>query len=174
MKEKRSVQVIKDLDGNNIAIINDIIFKGKRNIKWRDVEKYLKQYVGEFYKIAETKDMIFIGSDLPNEYTESKYTKSIFGTRSKAKANLAQGIPEVIEIATNKRFKENLKVKHNKDAKYGWYKYDIRFGLPIFKEDGDIERYNVFRAVLVIRASSSGKLYLYDIIDLSKDNKATL
>ncbi|MCR5734174.1 MAG: helix-turn-helix domain-containing protein, partial [Lachnospiraceae bacterium] len=36
-KGKRSVSVIKDVDGNNIVIINDIRFKGKRSIDWKDV-----------------------------------------------------------------------------------------------------------------------------------------
>ena len=48
----RNVSVIKDADGNNIVMINDIIFKGKRSIDCDDVEKYLKDYVGVFYKNA--------------------------------------------------------------------------------------------------------------------------
>ena len=44
---KRKVNVIEDLDGNKIVFIHDIRFKGKRSVDWRDVEAYLKQYVGE-------------------------------------------------------------------------------------------------------------------------------
>ena len=43
VKGKRSVSVIKDVDGNNIVIINDIRFKGKRSIDWKDVREYLKE-----------------------------------------------------------------------------------------------------------------------------------
>ena len=41
MEEKqnsRNVSIVKDLNGNNIVIINDIVFKGKKSISWKDVE----------------------------------------------------------------------------------------------------------------------------------------
>ena len=46
-------------------------------------------------------------------------------------------------IASGKRFVINKKPKHQKDAKYGWYKYESRFALPVFRVDGELERYNV-------------------------------
>ena len=52
----RNVQIITDLDGKKLVIINDIIFKGKQHIKWDDVENYLKNYIGDFFEIAETSD----------------------------------------------------------------------------------------------------------------------
>ena len=57
----RNVSVIKDADGNNIVMINDIRFKGKRCVNWDEVEEYLLQYVGDFYTIASTKDVVFFG-----------------------------------------------------------------------------------------------------------------
>ena len=30
---------------------------------WKDVKEYLKEYVGDFYKIASTGDIVYIGSD---------------------------------------------------------------------------------------------------------------
>lgn len=93
---ERNVNVIKDIYGNNIVVINDIRFKGKRSVKWNDVKKYLEKFIGEFYEIADTKDIVYIGSDLPDEYTGSKYTYSLKGTAAKAKANAAQGIPEML------------------------------------------------------------------------------
>ena len=82
---------------------------GKRSITWSDVEEYLRRYVGEFYSIVETGDIVYIGTDLPDEYVGSNYTKHIKGTV--AKANAAQAIPEIIEIATSKTVKvmKNLK-----------------------------------------------------------------
>ena len=53
------------------------------------------------------------------------------GAVEKAKANAAQGIPELIRVATNRKFSENTKKKHIKDAKYGGYRYDL---LAIKKE----------------------------------------
>ena len=165
---KRNVSVIQDLEGNNIVVINDIVFKGKRSIEWSDVEKYLRQYVGDFYQIAENGDIVYIGTDLPDEYSRSNYTKHLKGAIAKAKANAAQAIPEMIEIATSKTYEYNKKDKHNRQAKNGWYRYDTKFALPVYSEDGNIERYNIFSARLLIRHASSGKMYLYDILEIKK------
>lgn len=35
---------------------------------------YLRQYVDEFYTIAETYEVVYIGTDLPDEYAHSEYT----------------------------------------------------------------------------------------------------
>ena len=166
---KRNVSVIQDADGNNIVMINDIAFKGKCSVEWSDVEKYLRRYVGDIYRIAETEDIIYIGTDLPDEYSGSNYTKHIKGTIAKAKANAAQAIPEMIEIATSKTFEDNKKNKHSRHAKNGWYRYDTRFAVPVYDENGDVERYNLFSARLLIRHASSGKMYLYDVLDIKKE-----
>lgn len=97
---KRNISVVKDADGNKIVVINDIIFKGKK-IAWDDVEKYLRKYVGEVYSIAEDKEIVFIGTELPGEYAGSVYTKKLRGMNAKAKANAVQILPEMIEIASN-------------------------------------------------------------------------
>ena len=66
-KLARNVSVIQDIDGNNIVVINDIRFKGKRSVNWKEVREYLKEYIGDFYTIAATGDVVYIGSDLPKE-----------------------------------------------------------------------------------------------------------
>lgn len=172
-KNKRNVSVIQDVDGNNIVVINDIRFKGKRSVNWKEVREYLKEYVGDFYTIAATGDVIYIGSDLPKEYTGSKYTNSMRGTNAKAKANAATGIPELIEIAVGKHFRTNKEDKHKRDGKNGWYRYDSRFALPVYG-DGEVERYNVFHASMLIRHSNDEKMYLYDIIDIKKETSNSL
>ncbi|RKM56675.1 hypothetical protein D6853_06005 [Butyrivibrio sp. X503] len=134
-KTKRNVSVIEDAEGNKIVVINDIIFKGRRSIQWEDVEKYLKQYVGDIFSIAEDNEMIYIGSELPNEYAGSIYTKKLKGA----------------------------------DAKNGWYRYDTRFALPVYGDDESVERYNIFRGRLLIRHASSGKKYLYDVLEIKKE-----
>ena len=91
-----------------------------------------------------------------------------------AKANAAQGIPELIEIAVGKHFRENNEEKHWRNAKYGWYRYDSRFALPVYNETGEIERYNVFHASLIVRHSEDKKLYLYDILDIKKKRATRL
>lgn len=110
-----------------------------------------------------------IGDDLPSEYSGSKYTHSIKGTNAKAKANAVQGIPEMIEIAVEKHFRENKESKHWRNAMYGWYRYDSRFAIPVYRDDEEVERYNIFHASLIVRYSEDGKLYLYDVIDIKKE-----
>ena len=71
--------------------------------------------------------------------------------------------------------------------KNGWYRYDSRFALPVYddkcelerydtsfampvySDDGELERYNVFKARLLIRHASSGKKYLYDVLEIKKE-----
>ena len=134
----------------------------------------LKEYVGQFFQIASSEDVIYIGNKLPDEFTGSKYTRGLKGTVAKAKANAAQGIPELIEIATDKHFKENQGNKHQWNARYGWCRYNSRFALPVFSEDGIVERYNVFHASLLIRHDNNGKMYLYDVLDIKKETSNPL
>ncbi|MCD8132261.1 MAG: hypothetical protein LUE19_00170 [Clostridiales bacterium] len=165
----RNVNIIEDVDGNQIVLINDIIFKGKRNVNWNDVENYLKQYVGEFYAIAATNEIVYVGADLPDEYAHSNYTRILKGANAKAKANAVQGLPEIIKIASGKRYEENRKDKHSANARFGWYRYESRIALPVYGESGDVERYNVFHAAMLIRHDKDGKLYLYDIMNIKKE-----
>lgn len=88
------------------------------------------------------------------------------GTLAKAKANAAQGIPELIETASNQRYKENLNPGHQKNAKYGWYRYDSRFGLPVY---GELERYNIFHVEMLIRHDVDGRWFLYDVVNIKKE-----
>ena len=142
--------VIKDADNRNIVIINDIRFRGKRKINWSEVEEYIKQYIGSFFEIAESGDVVYIGKDFPDEYSGSEDSARLQGTLAKAKANAAQGIPQLIENASNKRYKENLAYKHKGTARLGWYRFTSRFALPVYESDGEILRYNVFRIEVLI------------------------
>lgn len=83
----RKVSVIEDLDGTKTVFIHDIVFKGRQNIDWDYVESYLRQYVGEFYTIEDSNEVIYLGDDLPDEYAHSVYTRSLKGANAKAKAN---------------------------------------------------------------------------------------
>ena len=38
---------------------------------WKEVENYLKEYVGDFYEIAYCSEKIFIDTDFPDEYSNS-------------------------------------------------------------------------------------------------------
>ena len=166
---ERKVNVIEDLDGKKTVFIHDIMFKGKRAVNWDEVGQYLRHYAGEFYQIEDCNKVVYIGKDLPDEYTHSNYTRILKGANAKAKANAAQGLPELIKIATNEVYEDNRKEKHIKNAKYGWYSYDSRFALPVFEDNGEIERYNVFNVAMLVRHDADGKFYLYDIMKIKKE-----
>ena len=128
-KEKSTdkVSIITDPDGNNVVLINDIRFKSRRSIDWGEIETYLKQYVGECFEILETSDMVYIGTDFPDEFAHSKDTKDVKGANEKAKANAITAIENLIEIATDKTEFPDYNNKHGSKAKYGWYRYTTRF-----------------------------------------------
>lgn len=161
--------VIRDENGNPIVIINDIRFRGRQGIDWKDVEEYLWQYVGESFEILETADMVFVGNDFPNEMKGSNDTIRLKGAQAKAKANATTKVPLLLKYATNKRWQENFKTKHGADAKYGWYRFTSRFALPVYSENGSLERYNIFRIEMLIRHASDDKLYLYDMVNVKKE-----
>ena len=126
MIENRNVNIITDADGKKLVLINDIRFKGKRQIDWDDVKQYLEGYVGDYYEIEESAERIYIGNELPEEYTESESRKSLMGANAKAKANAATAIPELIQINTLVRyniFHARLLINHAENGRK--YLYDI-------------------------------------------------
>ena len=166
--------MVEIFDGKKMVIIHDVIFKKKQYVEWKDVKEYLKRYVGEVYTILSTQEKIYIGLDFPNEFAGSSYTYTLKGANVKAKANAVQGIPEMVEIATGGNYKENNDEKHSRNAKFGWYRYDSYFAIPVYDNDGEVDHYNVFHASLLVRHSEDGKKYLYDIIDIKKETSYPL
>lgn len=105
---KRNSEVVQDDEGKRIVVIHNIQFKGRQNIDWDSVENYIRRYIGQFVEIMDTGDIVYLGKDLADEYSGSKYTEKLKGGFAKAKANAAQGLPEMIRIATNLRKQKNL------------------------------------------------------------------
>ena len=66
-------------------------------------------------------------------------------------------------------FRENSGNKHLRDAAFGWYRYDSRFALPVYNEQGMLERYNVYHVSMLVRHAKNGNYYLYDILDVKKE-----
>ncbi len=163
------LKIVFDETGNKVVLIPEVIFRNKRNIDWEEVEAYLEKYVGEIVEITESKDIIYVGKAFPDEYTGSKYTRKIKGAKTKAKANAAQGIMQMIEIATEKDFRENYKEKHEGDAGKGWYYYRTRFALPVYENETRTKEYNEYSAILVVNCTLKGRMYLYDLVDVNKE-----
>lgn len=168
------IQIVESMSGYKVVVLPDIIFKNRQNIDWNAVEKYLQRYVGEIVRIAETEDIVYIGATFPDEYKGSKYTKRLRGSNAKAKANAAQGILEMLKIATEKSFHKNYKEKHLEDAENGWYYYTTRFALPTYANESETGNYNVYSACLLINHSQNGKMYLYDLVDIKREASTPL
>lgn len=66
-------------------------------------------------------------------------------------------------------FRENFGNKHLRDAAFGWYRYDSRFALPVYNEQGILERHNVYHVSMLVRHTKNGNYYLYDILDVKKE-----
>ena len=171
---EKNINVITDLDGSKVVLINDLRFISRSSIDWSLVEKYLLEYVGEFYEIAETSEKIYIGTDFPDEFSHSMDTKGLKGANKKAKANMVSAIGELIQIADHKAESPAYENRHKRKARYGWYRYDTRFGLPVYDENGNLERYNIFRTRMLVRCDEDGKLYLYDLVRTKKETSKPL
>ena len=169
-----NVSIIVDAEGKEIVVINDLRFKRSKRVDWNAVEEYLKEYIGSCTEILDTNEMIYIGSDFPDEYAHSKDTKVLRGPNEYAKANASAAIKELVQIASNKTFSENHKDKHNTKAKYGWYRYDTRFAIPKYNNDGNLDGYNIFKGRMIIRHAQDNKLYLYDILRIKKETSKPL
>lgn len=163
----------KDTKGNNVVVVDESVINANTPNIRKAIADEIKTHIGEYYRIAESGYKIYLGKDLPGEYTRSKSAasleKKLYIDKGKATAN----IDELIEIATNRSWVANRKEKHNKDAKYGWYKYDTRFAIPVIK-DGKIERYIGYKANLIIRNDTNGKKYLYDMIKIEREHPTLL
>jgi len=170
----RNVNIICDVDGRKIVLINDIRFKSRRSISWVDIEVYLKEYIGQCFEIAESSEKIYIGTDFPDEFSYSIDTRNLKGANEKAKANILTAVGELIQIATNKAEAPDYENKHKSKAKYGWYRYDTRFGIPVYDDTGEILRYNIFSTRMLVRCAKDKKLYLYDFIRTKKETSKPL
>lgn len=157
-------------DGRKYVMVENTMTNAQLNDP-QAIADYIAQHIGEVYTIIESGQRVYIGDDLPAEYTRSRYTQSIIKSqKSKAKNKAVSNLGEMIEIATNRRW-EQTKHAHNKDAAYGMYRYDTTFAFPV---QGTQQAYKAYDAELVIRNASDGKKYLYDIVAIKENTGLAL
>ena len=78
-------------------------------------------------------------------------------------------LDEMLLLAENGEWRENVKDKHKQDAKNGWYRYSTRFALPVLDIKKAVDHYTVYSGTLIIRNDADGKSYLYDLLDIKKE-----
>ena len=137
-------------------------------------EKYLKALVDTkhpFATILADAQPVYIGKDLPGEYRSSEYTKGMEAKLRPVKMQAATNLDEMLLLAENGEWRENVKDKHKTDAQNGWYRYDARFEVPILNEKKAVDHYTVYGGTLLIRNDADGKSYLYDLVDIKKEKR---
>lgn len=162
-------QIKYDEDGSYVWIESGLSNKKIKNQE--EIKRYIISSIGNFYTIIESGQKVYLGKDLPGEYTHSKYTDFIKNndpSTLRAKNKAASNLGELIEISTKKEWRPATHT-HNKDAKYGVYKYFTKFAFPIKDRRGNVTNVKCYDAELVIINSSDGKKYLYDMIEIKKD-----
>ena len=90
-------------------------------------ERYLKTLVDAehpFSTILSDAQPVYLGKDLPGEYRESEYTKTMLPRLRTVKMQAATNLDEMLLLAENGEWRENVKPKHARDAKNGWYRYE--------------------------------------------------
>ena len=121
-----------------------------------------------FSTILMDAQPVYVGKDLPGEYRSSEYSKKLRKAMREVKMQTATNLDEMLLLAENGEWRENVKPKHAKDAMNGWYRYDTEFAMPILNAKKAVDHYTVYGGTLLIRNDADGKSYLYDLLDIEK------
>lgn len=139
---------------------------------YKVAEAYLKTLVDTehpFSTILVDAQPVYIGKDLPGEYKGSEYTHRLNRSTRQVKMQAATNLDEMLLLAENGEWRENVKDRHKQDAKNGWYRYSTRFALPVLDIKKAVDHYTVYSGTLLIRNDADGKSYLYDLLDIKKE-----
>ena len=167
---------IRKVDGKSVVWIENSSLTNKKLNNHKAVADFIARHIGEVYTIIESGQKVYIGPDLPGEYTQSRYTTYLRNTdraSARAKNKAVDGLGELIETATNRQW-EQTRHTQSKDAEYGMYRYDGTFAFPVKGSDGTVQRVRAYDAELLIRNASDGKKYLYDIVNIKENTSAQI
>ena len=159
--------MIRNVGGETMTVIDTE--NDTRDFK--AAEAYLKTLVDAdhpFSTILADAQPVYVGKDLPGEYRSSEYSKNLRKSIREVKMQAATNLDELLLLAENGEWRENVKPKHAEDAKNGWYRYDAKFAVPILNAKKAIDHYTVYGGTLLIRNDADGKSYLYDLVDIEK------
>lgn len=161
---------IREIDGRVMPVIDTKNDTRKQNV----AQSYIKTLVNEenpFATILMDDQAVYVGKDLPGEYTRSEYTVQLRKAIRKVKMQAATNLDEMLLLAQNGEWRENVKDKHEVDAQNGWYRYETEFAVPVLNAKREIDHYIVYGATLLIRNDADGRSYLYDMLDLAEKKK---
>ena len=158
---------IRQLDGKTTVVLDT----QNDTRDYKAAETYLKTLVNTakpFSTILTDALPVYIGKDLPSEYKGSEYTLGMNRALREVKMQAATNLNEMLLLAENGEWRENVKDKHRRDAQNGWYRYETQFAVPVLNAKKAVDHYTVYSGTLLIRNDADGKSYLYDMIDVEK------
>ena len=158
---------IRQLDGKTTVVLDT----QNDTRDYKAAETYLKTLVNTakpFSTILTDALPVYIGKDLPSEYKGSEYTLGMNRALREVKMQAATNLDEMLLLAENGEWRENVKDKHRRDAQNGWYRYETQFAVPVLNAKKAVDHYTVYSGTLLIRNDADGKSYLYDMIDVEK------
>ena len=158
---------IRQLDGKTTVVLDT----QNDTRDYKAAETYLKTLVNTakpFSAILTDALPVYIGKDLPSEYKGSEYTLGMNRALREVKMQAATNLDEMLLLAENGEWRENVKDKHRRDAQNGWYRYETQFAVPVLNAKKAVDHYTVYSGTLLIRNDADGKSYLYDMIDVEK------
>ena len=158
---------IRQLDGKTTVVLDT----QNDTRDYKAAETYLKTLVNTakpFSTILTDALPVYIGKDLPSEYKGSGYTLGMNRALREVKMQAATNLDEMLLLAENGEWRENVKDKHRRDAQNGWYRYETQFAVPVLNAKKAVDHYTVYSGTLLIRNDADGKSYLYDMIDVEK------
>ena len=158
---------IRQLDGKTTVVLDT----QNDTRDYKAAETYLKTLVNTakpFSTILTDARPVYIGKDLPSEYKGSEYTLGMNRALREVKMQAATNLDEMLLLAENGEWRENVKDKHRRDAQNGWYRYETQFAVPVLNAKKAVDHYTVYSGTLLIRNDADGKSYLYDMIDVEK------
>ena len=113
---------------------------------------------------------VFFDKEGAGEYTRSQDSFGKSNTKRAAKMNATKALPSIVENATEPKLDKNRKPKHNVDAKKGFVKYSLEFGI----EDAENNSTVYFTAELIVRVARNGVSYVYDVEKIRKNLNRSL
>lgn len=158
---------IRRLDGQTMVVLDT----QTDTRDYKAAAAYLKALVNTekpFSTILADALPVYAGKDLPSEYKGSEYTLGMHRGLREVKMQAATNLSEMLLLAEDGEWRENVKEKHGKDAQNGWYRYKTRFAVPVLNARKAVDHYAVYGGVLLIRNDADGKSYLYDMVDVEK------
>lgn len=74
---KNSTMFSREVNGKKIAWIENNPLSLKDLTNYKKVAAYIADHIGEVYTILESGSKVYIGENLPSEYTQSEYTRAL-------------------------------------------------------------------------------------------------